>query len=265
MIAALARGGRVLQNAEYTSAAGKAVKFVLEHMLGFENQLLHRYCDGDAAVDGFSADYAFFIFGVLEVYAATLNPEYLQTAVHWQRQHLDRFYDTENGAFFNTAHSSETLLFRRKEVYDTAIPSANSVGIHNLVRLARLTGTTEFESMAEESARALSRQVKRAPAAATFFLGSFYFLLDPGQQIVIVGDRNSTDTLAFLDAVNQRYLPNSVTLLKDGDEDRDLERVAPFTENYETEQPGAATAYVCRRFACQKPTRDVNQMLEFLK
>ncbi|MFO7783682.1 MAG: thioredoxin domain-containing protein, partial [Desulfatiglandales bacterium] len=81
MIAALARGARVLGEEQYALAAIDAARFVLDRMRTPEGRLLHRYREGDAAITANTDDYAFFIWGLLELYQATFDATHLQTAL----------------------------------------------------------------------------------------------------------------------------------------------------------------------------------------
>jgi uncharacterized protein YyaL (SSP411 family) len=80
MIAALARGGAVLGEAAFTAAAVKAVDFIYSKLMRSDGRLLARYRDGEAAYPGYLDDYAFMIWGLLELYATTFAAEYLRQA-----------------------------------------------------------------------------------------------------------------------------------------------------------------------------------------
>jgi uncharacterized protein YyaL (SSP411 family) len=70
MIAALAIGGRVLNDASFTKAARKAAEFVLAR-LKKDGRLLKRYRQGTAALPAHLDDYAFMVWGLLELYETT--------------------------------------------------------------------------------------------------------------------------------------------------------------------------------------------------
>ncbi len=170
MIAALAGGGRVLEDPVYVDAAARAADWVLARLTDGRGRLLHRFRDGQAAIRAHAEDYAFFIYGLLELHRADADERWLQTAVRLQEEMLADFRDEAHGGFFMTPADQRDLPVRPKEIYDGAIPSANSVAYQNLQRLSDLTGQPHWGVRAAELARAVSGTVQRHPAAFTRFL-----------------------------------------------------------------------------------------------
>ncbi|MFX1341614.1 MAG: thioredoxin domain-containing protein, partial [Promethearchaeota archaeon] len=145
MIAALAKAARALNQPSYAKAAKRAVTFVLTKMQGDKGRLLHSYRDRDAGILAFLDDYAFMIWGLLELYETTFEPEHLQKAIELNAELLTHFWDKAGGGFFFTADDAEDLLVRKKDAYDGAIPSGNSVAMLNLLRLAHVTAESDLE------------------------------------------------------------------------------------------------------------------------
>ncbi len=170
MIAALATGGRVLQDTAYLDAAARAAEWVLARLTDRRGRLLHRFRDGQAAIRAHAEDYAFLIYGLLELHRAASDERWLRTAVRLQQEMLADFWDERQGAFFMTPSDQHDLPVRPKEIYDGAIPSANSVAYQNLLHLSGLTGEPRWEARAAQLARAVSGTVRRHPAAFTRFL-----------------------------------------------------------------------------------------------
>ena len=260
MVAAFARGGRVLGNPAYTTAANQAVEFVLSTMRDTDGRLRHRYRGGEVAIPGQAADYAFFIFGLLELYQATFDPACLENALTLQQQMLADFWDTENGGFYSTAASSCDLPVRPKELYDGALPSANSVGLYNLLSLARFTGNAKYDDYAQSLVRAFSGTVKNHPSVFTFLLMGLDYALNPGDEVVITGEQEASDTLEMLQALNANFTPNRITLVKTGHNAEHLAGIAGFTDGLQVAQ-GKATAHICRGTSCKESTTDVLKMI----
>jgi uncharacterized protein YyaL (SSP411 family) len=172
MITAFARAAQVFQRSEYADAAVRAADFILARLRTQDNRLLHRYRDGDASIPAHADDYSFFISGLIELHLATSEARHLEIALSLNRVFIHHFWDKEHGGFFFTADDGEELLFRKKEVYDGAIPSANSMELFNLLRLAIISGDPEIDAMAAKTARALYGMVKQAPTAYTYFLAA---------------------------------------------------------------------------------------------
>jgi uncharacterized protein YyaL (SSP411 family) len=170
MIAALSMGARILNKPEYTVIAEKSVKFIFQNMMDEKGGLLHRFRDGEVAIPATAEDYAFFTHGLLELYGTTFNPSYLESAIQFTDIMIKDFWDTEAGGFFLTDKTANDLPIRPKELYDGAIPSANSVSLFNLLRLSRMTGDSKWEDLANELTEAFSGTVKSQPTAFTYFL-----------------------------------------------------------------------------------------------
>jgi uncharacterized protein YyaL (SSP411 family) len=263
MIAALAKAGRVLDRSEYVEAAGRGAAFLLDHMRDGDGSLLHAYRDGRAKVPANLNDYAFMVWGLLELYEADFDIEHLRSALELNGEMLERFRDAEGGGFFFTPAGGEDLLVRRKEIYDGAIPSGNSVAMLNLLRLGRITGRAELEERAAGLGRAFARQVRQAPLGHTHLLVAVDFAVGPAHEVVISGQVGSSEIQGMLRALRKRFLPNKVVLHRPAGVNPPIAELAPFVGS-QTAVDGRATAYVCRNYACELPTHDVARMLEML-
>lgn len=257
MIAALAFASRALGARELLTEAARAAEFILGRMWDGE-KLLHRYREGEAAIDGFLDDYAFLVWGLTELYLTSYEPRYLEKALELATAALKRFWDDEGGGFYFTGED-ETLPARRKELYDGARPSGNSVMLLNLLRLSRLTGRVELEEKAGRLVDAFSATVKGSPHAYTMFLCGLDFALGPSHEVVLAGDLPE-DVSNLYEAIWKRYLPNTVVLIRN----EESVKLASYAEEMRPlERLG--TAYVCSNFVCDMPTSNRDKMLSLLK
>ena len=264
MIAALARAGRVLSDAKLVTAAQRSAAFIHGAMRS-GGDLLHRYRDGEAALQANLDDYAFLAWGEIELYQATLEPEHLGRALQLTDAMVDRFLDANRGGFFFSAAGKADLIVRQREVYDGAVPSGNSVALYNLVRLARLTGRPDYEKLVSDTASAFSRQVASQPAAFTFFLSGLDMVIGPSQELVIVGDPAAEDTRSLLAVAWEGYHPNLVVLLRSpGDAGKAIVELAPFTESFDL-LDGRAAAYLCSGFACERPVSEPDALRDLIR
>lgn len=179
MIAALATAARALDNSAYVQAARRAADFILEKMRDSNGRLQRRYRLGEAGLSAHVDDYAFLIWGLIELYESTLEAKYLDTALDLNADFVDRFWDKQSGGFFFTAEDGEKLLVRTKEIYDGATPSGNSVAAMNLAQLSKITGAPELESLASSVGQAFAGTVRQFPSAYTHFLLHVDFIIGP--------------------------------------------------------------------------------------
>jgi uncharacterized protein YyaL (SSP411 family) len=266
MIAALAKAGYVLDNQNYIAAAAKAADFILQNLTTDNGRLLKRYRNGKSGLAAHLNDYAFMVWGLIELYQATYATNYLKHAIDLNAKMLVHFWDQQNGGLFMTADDGEKLLVRSKEIHDGAIPSGNSVAVYNLLRLAHMTGETDYVENAEDIIKAFSDPVKQYPAGHSQLMVALEFALNPNYEVVIVGDPEQQDTRVMLAALRRPFIPEKIVLFRTADEkDADtLSDIAPFTRSMATRN-GRATAYVCQQFACKLPTTSVDQMLDNLR
>ena len=264
MIAAFAKAAQAFDHPDYAAAAGKAADFVLAELRGDNGRLRHRYREGEVAGDGYLDDYAFMIWGLIELYETVFDVKYLQAALELNEVLLKHFWDAENGGFFFTADDGEALLVRKKEVYDGATPSGNSVMMLNLLRLGRLCGKPEFEAKAAQIGSAFAGNVMQYPSGYTLLMCALDFAAGPGREIVIAGEPGAEDTRALVRAVHQTFLPGRVLLLRPaGAAEPEIARLAPYAAAM-TAIDGRAAAYVCRNYACELPVVEVGELKELL-
>jgi uncharacterized protein YyaL (SSP411 family) len=266
MIAAMAKAGRVLENRQYTAAASKAADFVLRNLVTGQGRLLKRYRNGSAGLVAHLNDYAFMVWGLLELYQATYDARYLENAIDLNAKMLKHFWDKQNGGLYMTADDGEKLLFRSKEIYDGAIPSGNSAAAYNLLRLAHLTGNTDYIQKVEDIIKAFSDQIGKYPAGHCMLMVALEYAFNPNYEVVIVGKPQQEDTLGMLAALRRPFIPAKVVLFRPSDDGQaaDIIKMAPYTRSMAARN-GRATAYVCQDFACKLPTTSIEQMLRNLR
>jgi len=264
MIAAFAKAAQVFDEQRYTEAAKNAVDFILKNMRRTDGRLLHRYRDNQAAILANLDDYAFLIWGLIELYETNFDVNYLKTALNLNRDLIMHFWDDKNGGFFFTPDDGENLLVRQKEIYDGAIPSGNSVAMLNLLRLGRMTANHDFEEKAAQIGKAFSDTATQLPAAHTQLMVALDFAVRPSFEIVIVGNHQGKDTMDILRILRTQFIPNKVILFRPSGQDApDISRIAAFTKNLSSID-GKTTVYVCTNYTCKMPTTDTSKMLDLL-
>ncbi|ERI89692.1 hypothetical protein HMPREF1982_04557 [Clostridiales bacterium oral taxon 876 str. F0540] len=251
MIAAFAYAGRVFGKDEYTEAAIKAVRFILEKLVNSEGRLLARYRDKESAHLAYLEDYAFLIWGLIELYENTLDKAYLDKAVNLNKEMIKQFWDEKEGGFYLYSKDAEELIIRPKEVYDGAIPSGNSVAALNLIRLSRLAESREFEEMAEKQFEVFGRDVQRMPSAHSLFMIAFLYADIGGKAVAAAGYKDDKKIKLMKNEVDNRYLPFTTFALKEDD------------LQYKMVEDKAA-AYICQNFSCSEPVTDLEEFKNLL-
>ncbi len=264
MIAALAKGAQALGESVYAEAAVRAANFVLRSMRNEAGRIYRRYRLGEVANPGYADDYAFLIWGLIELYETVFDVSYLAEAVRLQEETLNLF-GAPDGGFYYSGKDGEQMIAAEKPLYDGALPSSNSIAAMNLLRLGRMTGNPEFEKRADLLIRSFAREVSTHPVAYTQFLRALDFAQGPTREILIAGDLSSPKTREMVEAVHRSPSPNRVLMVKEsGKAGDELSKIAPFSASVVPDKKGAA-AYVCQSFTCRNPVKSVSELEAILR
>ena len=264
MIAAYAKAGDVFNSDDYIQQAEKSAQFILKNLTDNNGRLLKRYRNGNAGVDAHLDDYAFFIWGLLELYEATFNVTYLTEAIQLSNIMVDEFWDVTNGGFFLGSESSEKLIVRAKTGYDGAMPSGNSVAAMNCSKLNRITGETKWAEISDKIFITFSNEIQKTPSGYASMVNAFLFNIDRPKEIVIVGSSKDDETKKAIKKIKSEYVPSKVIIFKDTDDELNkLSPLAKWTVTQETIDE-KTTYYICQDFACKIPTTDLELALKFI-
>ncbi len=254
MIAAFARAGRVLDGCEqYVADAQRAASFIRDHLWDAEGQRLRRrYRQGDAGVDAYAEDYAYLVFGLLELFQADGDPAWLEWALCLHRRLDHLFGDPVEGGWFSTTGEDRSVLLRLKEEYDGAEPSASAVAVLNLLTLSHLTGDTAATETIDATFGMFSENISMRGRSVPMMLAALSTYHAGTPQVVIVGESSAADTNDLMGLVRRRYLPTAVIIQVSAAHRDGLVQLVPWTRDLGMCE-GRATAYVCLDGACQVP------------
>ncbi|NOU97009.1 DUF255 domain-containing protein [Paenibacillus sp. LMG 31456] len=260
MIMALAKAAKALQKQEYALAARRAVDFILKELRREDGRLLARYRDGQAAFLGYLDDYAFVVWGLIELYEATFELELLQAAVELNEEMLRLFWDKEKGGCFFYGEDGEQLFTRPKEIYDGAMPSGNSAAALNMAKLASYTYNAKLSQKADEQLKAFAGSVQKYPSGHALFMMALDYTVSAPMEIVLAGDPAKADMQEMIAKLQTQFLPNAIMMLHPKGEQGDaVRRLIPLVQD-KVQLGGRATAYVCENFACHSPTTDLEEL-----
>ena len=265
MIAAMAKAYQAIGDQSFVEAARRGADFILKRLKVAGPRLYRRYRQGEVANPGYADDYAFLVWGLLELYEATFDLGYLEEAAELNRVMLELFWDADHGGVFFTGREHEGLIARNKEIYDGAVPSSNSVAVLNLIRLGRMTGSPGLTEKATEVAKAFSKRIKAYPSAYTQFLAALEFMIGPSHEIVVVGDLGRETTRAMVHAVHRAFLPNKVLLSRrNGEPDGRVDRLAPEVKGLAQANTSPAV-YLCQGSVCGRALTTMGELLTALR
>ncbi|XP_077299776.1 spermatogenesis-associated protein 20 isoform X2 [Arctopsyche grandis] len=269
MIAGFSRAGQTLGDKKYIDRAIKAATFVKKYLYNENEKILYRSCyrdsHGDIAqistpIKGFLDDYAFLIKGLLDLYEASLNRDWLEWACQLQEKQDELFWDEKGHGYFTSQSRDVSVVLRLKEDQDGAEPSGNSVAVHNLVRLGAhdIGGGTPRRERAEKVLTAFASRLEVAPSSLPEMLSALMFHKDSPTQVFIAGGRDDPRTQALLRVVRTRLLPGRIVAVADPGAcgNTVFSRIRPLGD--------APAAYVCRHYACSLPVTEASKLEEIL-
>jgi len=257
MLGSIARAYAVLGDETYRKAAEQNRAFIQAKLWDAKSKTLyHRWRDGERDNVQLLEAYAFLLDGVLQLYEATLEPKHLDFAIALAEAMIAKFYDAENGGFWQSAAGASDLILRVKDDYDGAEPSGNSVATLALLKLAAITDREDFRKPAEATLRLFAERLEKIPQAVPYMLHALDFWIEEPRRVVIAGDPNSAKARELLHAAHSVYQPNKVVLGNGGS-------VEEFARTLPTKD--GPVVYLCTGKACQSPMSDAGKVKESLR
>ena len=249
MISALARGGAAFQDRRHLEAAAKAADFLRQN-LTTDVALLRTWRAQAGKIAAFAEDYAFLIQGLLDLYEASWDSEWLSWAIQLQESQDRLFQDERGGGYFSSTAGDPLISVRMKEDYDGAEPSVNSISALNLLRLARILHDHRLEARARRVIAANRQALDRMPTAVPQMLVALDLALSLPAQAVVAGSRESKDVREWNARLHHDFHPRRVLLL--AEENGFLVKRVPLLSSIKPLE-GQAALYLCEDFACQRP------------
>jgi uncharacterized protein len=266
MISAYARGAQVLDEPRYLEIAMRAAKFLRTNLYEEKSKLLYRnYRGGRSDIEGFADDYAFVIQGLLDLYEASFDVEWLKFAVELQETQDRLFLDEKNGGYFSTSGKDKNVFLRMKDDNDGAEPASSSVAALNLLRLVQFRDDKQRSEGGRKTIDAFATTLSHFPSAMPQMLVALDAASSKPRQIVIAGKKDALETKALLREVHRHFLPKAVLVLADGAEGQKY--LGEKNEAIRAMSPinGKSAAYVCEDFTCKAPVTDSKALAELLK
>jgi uncharacterized protein YyaL (SSP411 family) len=265
MISAFARGAQILNEPRYLESAARAANFVRTDLYDQKRKVLYRsYRAGRSEVEGFADDYAFVIQGFLDLYEASCDVEWLKFATELQETQDQLFLDEKNGGYFSTSGNDKSVFLRMKDDNDSAEPAPSSIAALNLLRLAQIRGSKEWQERGQKTIAAFASTLATFPSAMPQMLVALDYSLSKPRQIVIAGKLDIPKTKMLLAEVRRHFLPTTILLFADGADGQKYlgEKLEAIRAMSMVE--GKPAAYVCENFTCKAPVTDRQQLSELL-
>ncbi|BES99385.1 DUF255 [Nesidiocoris tenuis] len=270
MISGYARAACVLEDPSYSERAARAAEFVKKHLYTPDKILLRScYTQGesvsqiDKPIEGFLDDYAFLISGLIDLYEATFNQDYLKWADELQRTQDELFWDNGLAGYFTTTNSDPNILIRMKEDSDGAEPSGNSVSAHNLIRLSALFDSSELREKAGKLLSSFTGRLTRIPIILPEMVSALMLYHDSPSQVAVTGTISNSETAELVAVARKSSLPGIIVMVTDDQgsflcsKNAALAKMKPLG--------GRQAAYFCRGKTCTLPVTTTAELASLLR
>ncbi len=253
MLRAMAEAGRVFRDPTWFAAAEKAGEFLWRQLVR-DGRVMRSWMEGRATINGFLEDYAALGLGYIGLYQATFERRWLNRARALSDAMVTWFWDDGEGVFYDTPRDGEALITRPRDFADNATPAGSSLAAELQLFMAEYFGDNAARARAERVLTSLGEMMTRMPVMLGHLLGAADMSVRGAIEVAITG----SGTAALESVTHGVYLPSLVIAGGNGREVEDL----PM---YASRLTDRATAYVCRRFACELPATDPATLLAQLQ
>lgn len=249
MISGFAKGYAVTGDTRYLDAAKNAVRFIESRLVSSSSQegrLMRTFKDGQSKLNAYLDDYAFYVSGLLDLFAVDSRPEYLEKASKYTESMIKHFWDEKEGNLFFTSDDHEQLIVRTKSFYDLAIPSGNSMAASNLLRLYHYMQNNDYLDKATRIMKSGARPAAENPFGFGQLLISLYMYVKKPVEVTIIGKGGIMSGW-----LKEQFLPDGITAFVA--EEKDLQALQKYSFFQGRSAEKGETAFVCRNFTCSLP------------
>lgn len=255
MIAAFAKASFALDRADYLQAGQKAADFILANMLQLE-RLERIYLEGHTQQPALLTDYAYFIYGLLELYQADTNSHWLTHAIALQKTQDQYYLDQSDGLYFISAEDAKTLLYKEKPCEDGVMPSGNAVSAVNLLQLYALTGELSYQTAALKLLHSVQTILNDNPLTMTYMLTALDIAFGSPKEIVLLCVHDAENTPEMLKILQESFMPHHTSLVVNSNDLQSAQIAQHPLLAGKTPVNNLTTAYICTQNTCQPPIND---------
>lgn len=258
MIHGMSMAGRLLNKPEYTESSIQAAYFLKNHCWK-EQQLFANYKDGKANLNAYLDDYAFLIYGLLELLQSQWDNELYIWTLELADKLLADFEDTNYGGFYFTSHHHEELIQRLKTFSDDAIPSGNAIAALALNRLGYLSGRQQYIDAAERCLKSSWAAINQTPISHCAQLNALNEYLTPPDILIIRNKTSDQVEDENWSALTQPYyLPFTLVYNIPADQQ-------PHSSLSEKVAGDTNRAYLCSGMQCHNPIENKAELQTYLR
>ena len=235
----------------YRQLAIDNIQFLLENFKGEKaNEFHHTWKNDKAKYPAFLDDYAFLIQALIHLQEITADTKWLLQAKSITEFVMENFSEPDTGFFFYTPAGQADLIVRKKEVYDGAVPSGNSVMANNLHQLSILFDKKEWKQRCSDMTSSLGNAITRYPTSFGNWACLLQEIIAGTNEIALIGNNFS----GLLTELLGEYIPHRVIMASHAaNPGLPLLANKPMTKN--------PAIYLCRNYTCLNPVFSAKELM----
>jgi uncharacterized protein len=247
----------------YRKLATMAANFVRENLWDAKDKTLSRtWREGRRAGAGLAEDYAAMIHGLLALFDATFESEWLRWADELQTTMDQLFWDQTGGGYFQGQLTDQSIVLQLKDDYDGAEPSANSLAVTNQFRLAAILHDNVRRERALKTLQAFRHVWSKTPWALPAMLMGVEWALAAPKQVLIFGQPTEPEFQRMVTVARDRCGQRRVTVAVSDVRSEDwLQQRLPHLTRFVA---GRVQAQVCTATNCSAIAYSASDLLEEL-
>ena len=243
----------VFKDEKFLKMALKNAYFIINKQIKEDGGLYRNFKNNKSNIEAYLIDYSTVIDAFINLYEATFDENWLQTAKQLTDYSFDHFYDDKSKMFFFTSDKDTELITRKIEVDDNVIPASNSIMANNLFKLGHYYSNKNYSKNAKLMLNNVKGNALKYGAGASNWLNLYSNYVGEFYEIAISGK----DAKEKLKEINQRYIPNKLLVGSVKDSNLPLLKLK-YTDN-------ETIIYVCIDGACQLPVSETSKAIEQIK
>ena len=259
MISGFISGYKVTGNTSYLESAQKAVSFIESNLKNNGNRL-NRVFNKVSKISGYLDDYAFYVDALINLFSVDSKSYYLERALEYTDSMISHFWDSNTNDFYFTPDDNEQLIVRTKNHYDLAIPSGNSIGISNLIKLYYYTQREDLLTKADQMIQRMAKPATGNPFGFGQLLSAIYLRMKTPLEISIIKYGEKSELGNY---INKKFLPNAITAVVNQSLLSELDKYPYFknkSTNNKIKNNNREFAYVCKDFTCSLPLNTIEEL-----
>ena len=238
-------------NEAYRQLAIENMAFLLQNFTaGNANEFHHTWKNNIAKYPAFLDDYAFLIQALIHLQEITADTKWLVKAKLITAFVIENFSEPDTGFFFYTPSGQTDVIVRKKEVYDGAVPSGNSIMAYNLHHLSILFDKKEWEQRSADMISSLGRAITRYPISFGNWACLFQEIITTTNEIALIGNDFATLHTELL----HQYIPHRVLMAS-----KTVDSTFPLLAKKPVKNTPAI--YLCRSYTCLNPVFSAKDLM----